>query len=131
MTKEVALASCLFIMHRKEMVRVLWWQAYLIELAGVIAAITTIGGALIWIYKKLVAEPDQKVAKETQEKSNRELKEAIAPLSQSINRLNELLEESQSDRIALHAKDSEQEAQLDNHEVRITVLEDWRRGKDK
>lgn len=97
------------------------------ELAGIVASITSIGGVLIWIYKKLVAEPDQKIAKEVQEKGARELKETIEPLSNSINLLNDRLGESQSDRKTLHAKDAEQEDILDKHEIRITVLEDWRK----
>lgn len=115
-------------MQRKELVIVLWWQTYILELAGVVAALTTIGGSLIWLYKKLVSEPDQRVAKEVQENNTRDLKDAVAPLTHSINLLNNLLEESQSDRKTLHAKDDEQDIVLYDHEKRIAVMEDWRRG---
>ena len=110
------------------------WHELLIQLAAIITAITTVGGSLLWIYKRLVLEPDKKMAQEIQRKSNEELRMAIEPLSRSIEMLNHNLEEGNKDRNRLNKISEQQEVVLADHEVRLSILEEWRKyalgGKD-
>lgn len=99
------------------------WDVYLMELSGIVAAATTIIGAATWIYKKLVVEPNRKSAEKIQRESSQELKEAIRPLSSSIEKLNENLFAMEQDRKKLHEKNDEQDDMLNDHEKRISILE--------
>lgn len=103
------------------------WYEFLIQLAAITTAITTVGGSLLWIYKRLVLEPDKRMAQEIQRKSNEELRKAIEPLSRSIEVLNHNLEESKRDREKLSKISEQQEVVLADHEVRLSILEEWRK----
>jgi len=100
---------------------------FLIQLGAIAAAVTAVGRFLIGVYKRLVTDPHNKAMENVQKENGRQITDAVSPLTHSIERLNYLLEDSQKDRKNLHAKNEEQDLRLDNHEVRITVLEDWRR----
>lgn len=102
---------------------------WIIKLGSVVAAVGAVGRVFVGWYKKYITDPQARTAKEIQEKNSQQMKEAIAPLTIAIDRLNYLLEDSQRDRRGLHAKNDEQDTTLDNHEVRITVLEDWRKER--
>ena len=57
------------------------------------------------------------------------LNETLLRLNFEITKLTDSLTESKSDRIRLHARVDGTDDRLDKHETRISVLEDWRRGK--
>lgn len=103
------------------------WYEFLIQLAAITTAVTTVGGALLWVYKRLVLEPDKKIAQEIQCKSSEELRRAIEPLSKSIEMLNYNLEEGNKDRERLNKISEQQEIILTDHEVRLSILEEWRK----
>lgn len=107
------------------------WSEYLTVVASLIGSITIIGGALIWIYKKLVSDPDKRMAEKIQRENTEALKQSIEPLTKAIDMLNNNLEESKRDRIKLNKKVDEHDDCLSDHHTRLTVLEDWRKGKQK
>lgn len=98
----------------------------ILQWGAIAGALMGIFSFLIWVYKKLISEPNQELEKRLQKENNEALRTSIAPLTDSIKQLNYLLEESKKDRECLHNRDSQQEIVLDDHETRITVLEDWR-----
>lgn len=57
------------------------------------------------------------------------LNETLLRLNFEITKLTDSLTESKSDRIRLHARVDGTDDRLDKHETRISVLEDWRKGK--
>lgn len=57
------------------------------------------------------------------------LNETLLKLNYEIMRLSESLSESESDRIKLHGRVDKVDDRLDIHNVRISVLEDWRKAK--
>ena len=103
------------------------WYEFLIQLAAITTAVTTVGGSLLWIYKRLVLEPDKRMAQEIQRKNNEELRKAIEPLSRSIEMLNHNLEEGNKDRERLNRISEQREIVLADHEVRLSILEEWRK----
>ena len=106
------------------------WGDILIYLATVIGSVTTIGAALIWTYKKTVLDPAKRMDKELQAKSAQDLKDTIEPLSRSIEILNHNLEESVKDRKRLTDRADGQDVILSDHEIRIKILEDWRKSHE-
>ena len=105
------------------------WSGYLTFIASLIGSLTVIGGALIWIYKKLVSDPDKRMAEKIQRENNAMLKESLDPLTKSIELLNINLEDSKRDRMKLNETVTKHADELAGHETRITVLESWKRGK--
>lgn len=101
---------------------------YLKGIASLVTAITVVGGALIWIYKKLVSDPDKRMAERIQRENSESLKQTVQPLTQSIELLNNNLKQSEKDREQLNKKVNLHDNVINNHETRITVLEDWKRG---
>lgn len=104
------------------------------SLASFIGSLTVVGGALMWIYNKLIGAPREKKRRRDADERQRYVVELITekntPLNESIQRLNELLAESQSDRRQLNRiakintemiKDHEE--RIDNHNERLIVLE--------
>lgn len=104
------------------------------SLASFIGSLTVVGSALLWIYNKFIGEPREK--KREVEKNKRQkamlklISEKNEPLNHSIQSLNKLLEESQSDREVLHEiadthkdKISKNEKCIGEHNDRILVLE--------
>lgn len=104
------------------------WSEYIKFIASMIGSVTAIGGALIWIYKKLVSDADRRMAEKIQRENTEALKQSIEPLTKAIDALNHNLQESKQDRIKLNKTTGEHGLILNNHETRITVLEDWRKG---
>lgn len=107
------------------------WHEFLMQSASIVTAFATVGGAMLWAYKKLVIEPDQRVAEEVQRKNTQELKKAIQPLSRSIELLNHNLEESKKETKRLYELTEKHEIILHDHERRISILEDWRKTSMK
>ena len=105
------------------------WSDYITFIASLIGSLTVIGGALIWVYKKLVSDPDKRIAEKIQRENNVMLKESLDPLTKSIEMLNMNLEDSKQDRIKLNQTVDKHAEQLTDHGTRITVLESWKRGK--
>ena len=108
--------------------------AHVGSLASFIGSLTVVGGALMWIYNKLISAPREKRRQEEAEKRQRDMIELITeknkPLNESIQGLNELLSESQTDREQLNqiAKVNtdmikNHEDRIDNHNERLIVLE--------
>lgn len=113
----------------------------IVQISVQIGALTAIGSALIWVYKKLVSEPDKRMVEKMQKEINEEnarlqrensdaLKQSIEPLTKSIELLNYNLQDSQKDRLALHAHDEKQDKQIEtlengffDHEKRISIIE--------
>ena len=104
------------------------------SLASFIGSLTVVGGALMWIYNKFISTPREKRRQMESDKRQRDMIELITeknkPLNESIQGLNELLAESQSDRQQLNqiAKVNTEmienhEERIDDHNVRLTVLE--------
>lgn len=115
------------------------WSEFIMQLASIVTALTTLGGALFWLYKKLVLEPDKKMAETLQRESNEELRRTIEPLSKAIDLLNRNLKEANKERERLDKKTKKQDAILQDHEIRLSVVEDWKqniqipteKGRDK
>lgn len=105
------------------------WTNYITETATVISGIIIIGSALIWIYKKLVSDPDKKIAEIIQKENSEALKQTVEPLTKSIELLNSNLAESARDRLQLNEKMNKHNTFLYNHETRISVLEDWKKER--
>ena len=101
---------------------------YLKGIASLVTAITVVGGALIWIYKKLVSDPDKRMAERIQRENSESLKQTVQPLTQSIELLNNNLKQSEKDREQLNKKVNLHDNVLNNHETRITVLEELKKG---
>ena len=106
-------------------------EEFIVHWGAVAAGSTAIISFSIWVYKKLVAEPDARVEERLQKENNRVLQESITPLVSSINRLNHILEESREDIERLYDRDKEKSAVIDNHETRITVIEKWKKWHER
>ena len=114
---------------------------WLAVVAGAITSITIIGAFLVKVVDKIIIKPMDKrkaerakVVELDRQKFEEELLQRVEanqkPLSESIGRLNELLEESQRDRVNLHKiaevnvkAIGEHEERLDLHNERLIVLE--------
>lgn len=62
-------------------------------------------------------------------KMSQTLNETLLKLNFEITKLNDSLSESKSDRLRLHGRIDGVDDRLDKHETRISILEDWRKGK--
>ena len=62
-------------------------------------------------------------------KMSKTLNETLLTLNFEITKLSDSLSESKSDRLRLHGRVDRVDDLLDKHETRISILEDWRRGK--
>ena len=62
-------------------------------------------------------------------KISKTLNETLLKLNFEITRLSESLTDSKADRVRLHARVDNADGRLDKHDTRISILEDWRRGK--
>ena len=104
------------------------------SLASFIGSLTVVGGALMWVYYKFISAPREARRQREAEKRQRDMIELITdknkPLNDSIQRLNDLLAESQQDRKKLNHIAEENtdilerhEDRLDNHNERLIVLE--------
>ncbi|SLN00307.1 Phage protein [Brachybacterium faecium] len=104
---------------------------YLKGIVSLVTAITVVGGALIWIYKKLVSDPDKRMAERIQRENSESLKKTVQPLTQSIELLNNNLKQSEKDREQLNKKVNLHDNILNNHETRITVLEKLKKERQE
>ena len=114
---------------------------WLAVVAGTITSVTIIGAFLVKVVDKIIIKPMDKRkadrAKEVEldrQRFEQTLLERVEanqqPLAESIDRLNELLAESQRDRVNLHKiaevnvkSIGEHEERLDHHNERLIVLE--------
>lgn len=62
-------------------------------------------------------------------KMSQTLNETLLKLNFEITKLNDSLSESKSDRLRLHGRVDGVDDRLDKHETRLSILEDWRKGK--
>lgn len=62
-------------------------------------------------------------------KMGKVLNETLLKLNFEIMRLNDSLSESKNDRVKLHTRVDVVDGRLDTHDIRISVLEDWRKAK--
>lgn len=62
-------------------------------------------------------------------KMGKVLNETLLKLNFEIMRLSDSLSESKSDRVKLHSRVDVVDNRLDTHDIRISVLEDWRKAK--
>lgn len=71
-------------------------------LASLVGSLTVVGSALIWIYNKFIGSPREKKREQDETKRQKEMIKMITkeniPLNKSIENLNELLEQSKTDR---------------------------------
>lgn len=93
------------------------------ELGTAISAITAIGAALIFVYKKLVIEPDNRMAEQLQAENNKLLTETVNPLTDAIKDLNYNLNTATKERAEMRKDIEVHEGRLDAHDIRLTVLE--------
>ena len=114
---------------------------WLAVVAGTITSVTIIGAFLIKVIDKIIIKPMDKrkverakVVEADRQKFEQALLKHVEdnqqPLTESIDKLNKLLEESQRDRIALHKiadvnvqAIGKHEKRLDSHNDRLIVLE--------
>jgi hypothetical protein len=114
---------------------------WLAAVAGTITSVTIIGAFLIKVIDKIIVKPmDKRKAERAKvvEADRQKFEETLLkhveanqqPLTESIDKLNELLEESERDRVALHKiadinvqRIGEHEQRLDTHNDRLIVLE--------
>lgn len=114
---------------------------WLAVVAGAITSVTIIGAFLVKVIDRIIIKPmdKRKADREKEVELDRQkFEESLLghveanqrPLRESIDRLNQLLEESQRDRMALHKiadvnvkAIGEHEERLDNHNDRLIVLE--------
>lgn len=102
------------------------WVNFILQLGAIATALTAVGRLLIGAYKKYITDPHDRRMEQVQKRNSEDIKNSISPLTHSIEKLNYLLEEGREDRKRLHEKDKSQDVKIENHEIRITVLEDWR-----
>lgn len=62
-------------------------------------------------------------------KMSKTLNETLLKLNFEIIKLSESLSDSKADRVRLHARIDDTEKEIDGHDTRISILEDWRKGK--
>ncbi|WP_373761267.1 hypothetical protein [Jeotgalibaca porci] len=62
-------------------------------------------------------------------KMSQTLNETLLNLKFEITRLSDSLTDSKADRVRLHSRIDGTEKEIDGHETRISVLEDWRSGR--
>lgn len=104
------------------------------NIASFIGSLTVVGGALLWVYNKLIAKPREKRREREENKKHEQMMKIIIresePLNNSIKQLNEWLSESKTDRkklneIAVINSNTlkEHDERLDNHNDRLIVLE--------
>ncbi|WP_373737259.1 hypothetical protein [Jeotgalibaca porci] len=62
-------------------------------------------------------------------KMGKVLNETLLKLNFEIMRLSDSLSESKNDRVKLHSRVDVVDGRLDTHDIRISVLEDWRKAK--
>ena len=62
-------------------------------------------------------------------KMSQTLNETLLKLKFEITRLSDSLTDAKADRVRLHARVDNADDRLDKHDTRISVLEDWRKGK--
>jgi len=99
------------------------WSGLATQMTSIITSFTIIGGALIWIYKKLVSEPDKRMAEKIQRDNTESLKQSVEPLTRSIELLNHNLADSAKDREQLNVKVGQHDEELNDHDKRISILE--------
>lgn len=68
------------------------------------------------------------MAEKIQRENSEALKTSVEPLTKSIELLNHNLAESEKDRIQLNKQMGKHSTILNNHETRVTVIEDWKRS---
>ena len=62
-------------------------------------------------------------------KMSQTLNETLLNLKFEITRLSDSLTDSKADRVRLHSRIDDTEKEIDGHETRIAVLEDWRQER--
>lgn len=116
------------------------------DMASLIGSLTVVGGALMWIYHKLISSPREKWKEREEKKRQRELIKTIneenKPLLNSINQLTEWLNESKKEREKLNELAvrntkiiDEHGKKIENHDDRLIVLESktglrYKKGSD-
>ncbi|GFE45078.1 hypothetical protein ScFU6_08470 [Streptococcus canis] len=75
------------------------------------------------VYKKLVIEPDNRMAEQLQAENNKLLTETVNPLTDAIKDLNYNLNTATKERAEMRKDIEVHEGRLDAHDIRLTVLE--------
>lgn len=96
----------------------------LITLASVFTSLSVVGGGFMWMYQKFIIKPSQKMIVEEQKRSNQALKEAITPLTYSIEMLNQNLEVFQKRQMDLFKITDEHARQLGELDARVERIEE-------
>lgn len=110
-------------------------------IASMVGSLTIVGGALMWLYNILIGRPRERRREEEGNRRHKDMLELInkenKPLRQAIDKLNDLLEDSQKDRENLNRMAEantkvlvghdelfkKHDKRLDDHHERIVVLE--------
>ena len=122
--------------------------SHLGEMASLIGSLTVVGGALMWVYHKLIGNPrekrKQRAENERQEKQLKMIQKENEPLIKTIDQLKEWLDDSRRDREKLNEVAERNTEKLrrhkeiiDDHDDRLIILEsknglryDKKRGGD-
>ena len=103
-------------------------------IASLIGSLTVVGGALLWIYTKLISNPRERRRERENIKRQKQMITMITkenePLNSAIKQLNKMLDESTQDRIKLNDLAGrntkiimEHDDTLEEHDKRLIVLE--------
>ena len=101
---------------------------YLSRAGSLITSLTIVGGALMWVYNKTVAQPREKKRKQEADERERNRLEHERKqqeiLTNALKPINEFIQESRSDRIALNKIALENTKKLQDHDKQINDIDD-------
>lgn len=98
------------------------------QIATMITSLTVVGGGLMWVYNKLISQPQEKKRKQEADERERKREEHERKqqeiLADALKPINEFIQESKSDRVALNKTAHENTEKLKQHEREIGDLDD-------
>lgn len=105
------------------------------QVASLVTSLTIVGGALMWVYEKLIGAPraKQRAHQEAVEAQllDSAIKESVIPLQEAIEQLTAWLKESEEDRINLRKMQDvttqqigEIKSDVQRHEIDINVIKE-------
>lgn len=98
------------------------------QIATMITSLTVVGGGLMWVYNKLISQPREKKRKQEADERERKREEHERKqqeiLADALKPINEFIQESKSDRVALNKTAHENTELLKQHEREIGNLDD-------
>lgn len=102
-------------------------EEWLLKMGAIAASVLGIGSLIMAVYQKLIIVPYNRANEIRRKESTDQLTEALTPLTGAIDRLNYLLDQSEKDRKILHELNKKQDEKLGEHEIKIVVLDNFRK----